>query len=184
MRTLDVTRARARAFLVVMLAWLIGSATAAGANGATMFPSVESQNLNGRPVKLPEDFTAPASIVFVAYLRGQQAQVDSWKSFVTGMRERFPAIGVFEIPTLAKGDAPFRWFIDGGMRRGISDPSARDSTITLYIDKKPFNEALGIMSERDITVLLVEPSGVVRWRSAGSYLPEKAAALTEAFAAL
>ena len=182
--TVDFHPVRARAFFVAMLALFIGYATTTVANGATMFPSVESQNLNGRPVKLPGNFKAPASIVFVAYVRGQQTQVDSWKSFVTGMRERFPAIGVFEVPTLTKGDALFRWFIDGGMRRGITDPSTRESTITLYIDKKPFNDALGITSERDITVLLVEPNGAVLWRSTGSYAPEKAAGFTEAVAAL
>jgi hypothetical protein len=184
MTTLAFNPVRARAFWVAMLALLIGTATTAIANGATMFPSVESQNLNGRSVKLPGEFKAPASIVFVAYVRGQQTQVDSWKTFVTGMRERFPAIGVFEVPTLSRGDALFRWFIDGGMRRGITDTATRESTITLYIDKKSFNDALGITSERDITVLLVEPNGAVLWRSAGTYAPEKSAGFTEAVAAL
>jgi hypothetical protein len=180
--TLARNASGARAFSVALLASLVVYATTAIANGATMFPSVESQNLNGRPVKLPADFKAPASIVFIAYVRGQQTQVDSWKSFVAGMRERFPSIGVFEVPTLSRGDALFRWFIDGGMRRGITDTATRESTITLYIDKKPFNDALGIMSERDITVLLVEPNGAVLWRSAGAYAPEKGAGLAEALA--
>jgi hypothetical protein len=174
---------RARALSAVTLVLLIGALTSV-AMAATMFPSVASQNLNGRPVKLPQDFKAPASLVFVAYVRGQQAQVDSWKAFVADMRGRFPAIGVFEVPTLSKGDALFRWFIDGGMRRGIPDTATRDVTITLYIDKTPFNDALGITSERDITVLLVEPNGAVLWRSTGAYAPEKGAGFAEAIATL
>ena len=167
--------------MIAAVSLLLGSATTI-ANAATMFPNVAGQNLNGRSVNLPADFQAPASIVFVAYVRGQQAQVDSWKPFVTDMRERFPAIGVFEVPTLSRGDALFRWFIDGGMRRGIPDRATREATITLYIDKTPFDDALGITSEHDIVILLVEPNGTVVWRSSGTYAPEKAAGFLEAMA--
>lgn len=169
--------------LIAALVSVIGLTTAVS-NAATMFPRVVSQNLNGRSMTLPADFKAPASIVFVAYTREQQHQVDSWKTFVTEMRERYPAIGAYEVPTLAKGDALFRWFIDGGMRRGIPDPATREATITLYLDKKPFNDALNIMSEREITILLVEPNGSVLWRTTGSYAAEKATGFAEALTTL
>jgi hypothetical protein len=131
-------------------------------------------------MNLPNDFQAPASIVFVAYERNQQSHVDSWKPFVTDLRQRFPALGVYEVPTLAKSNALFRGFIDGGMRRGIPDTADRATTITLYIDKRPFDDALGISTEDAITVLLVRPDGEVLWRSTGAYAAEKSAGLDAA----
>jgi hypothetical protein len=142
------------------------------------------QNLNGKTVNLPSDFQAPASIVFIAYVRAQQAQVDTWKAFVADVRRRYPPIGNYEVPTLPKSDAFFRWFIDGGMRRGIPDEATRDITITLYIDKAPFNEALGIASESDITVLLVKPTGAVLWRSSGAFTPAKGSGLMDVLGTL
>jgi hypothetical protein len=62
-----------------------------------------------------------------------------------------------------------RSFIDGGMRRGIPDAAVRAATITLYIDKDPFKRSLGIASEDDIYVLLVDRAGTIHWRARGAY---------------
>ncbi|MDR3747630.1 MAG: hypothetical protein P4M04_05705 [Acidobacteriota bacterium] len=59
-----------------------------------------------------------------------------------------------------------RWFIDSGMRRGIPDPNARARTITLYIDKKPFEQALQLPTEKTVYALLVDRSGKVLWLGA------------------
>ncbi len=149
-----------------------------------MFPKVTGQNLNGKSFDLPADFQAPASFVYIAYVRGQQAQVDSWKPYVAGVRRRFPALGEYEVPTLSKGNALFRAFIDGGMRNGIRDPATRAVTITLYIDKAPFDGALDIVSEDAIAVLLVKPDGTVLWRASGPFGADKTAGLDTALEAL
>jgi hypothetical protein len=84
-----------RASLAPIAAIAIAALLHVPSNAATVrFPSVSSRNLNGRMMNLPNDFQAPASIVFVAYERNQQSQVDSWKPFVTDLRQRFPALGV------------------------------------------------------------------------------------------
>jgi hypothetical protein len=173
-----------RAWPAAIAAVAVAAYVNAPSNAATVrFPSVSSQNLNGRTMNLPSDFQAPASIVFVAYERNQQAQVDSWKPFVTDLRRRFPALGVYEVPTLAKSSALFRGFIDGGMRRGIPATADRATTITLYIDKRPFDDALGISSEDAITILLVRPDGEVLWRSTGAYAADKSVGLEAAIPA-
>ena len=161
-----------------MMAYALAAALSA------VFPAVTGQNLNGATVTLPGGFAAPASFVYIAYVRGQQAQVDTWKPFVAQVRTRHPALGEVELPTLPKSAGFFRGFIDGGMRNGIRDPAARAATITLYIDKPAFNAALAIASEDEITVLLVKPDGSVLWRASGSYAPEKTAALDAALATL
>jgi hypothetical protein len=66
-----------------------------------------------------------------------------------------------------------RRFIDGGMRAGISDLAARERTITLYIDKKPFREALGISNEDTIYVLVLDSDGRVTLMLDGAYSVDK-----------
>lgn len=73
-----------------------------------------------------------------------------------------------------------RWFIDSGMRRGIPDPNARARTITLYIDKKPFEQALQLPTEKTVYALLVDRSGKVLWRAEGLFDESKANSLREA----
>jgi hypothetical protein len=171
------------AFAVTAMAF--GAATIAPSEGAApVFPPVTGQNLNGKRFDLPGDFQGPASFVFVAYVRGQQSQVDSWKSVVADARKRYPQVGQYEVPTLSRGNSLFRGFIDGGMRNGIQDPAVRAVTITLYIDKRPFNASLGITSEDEIAVLLVKPDGTVLWRSGGAYADGKSAGLEAALSAL
>jgi hypothetical protein len=150
---------------------------AAARASAPVFPNVSGQNLNGKPIDLPKDFQSPASFVYVAFKREQQAQVDSWKPFIADTRRGNPAIGEYEVPTLSRNDGLFRYFIDGGMRRGIRDTAARAATITLYIDKGPFEQSLGITSEDEIVVLLVKPDGTVLWRANGAYDASKSQGL-------
>jgi hypothetical protein len=71
-------------------------------------------------------------------------------------------------------------FINEGMRAGIPNHATRERTITLYIDKRPFRDALAIPDESDITVLLFDRQGRVLWRSSGAYSPEKGEALETA----
>ena len=72
-----------------------------------------------------------------------------------------------------------RWFIDNGMRRGIPDKQARKRTITLYIDKKPFEDALQIPSEKTIYAILIDRQGKVLWRSEGTFDEHKGTGLRE-----
>jgi hypothetical protein len=160
----------------LVIAHLILAATVA----ASSFPAVAGRNLNGVAMRLPGDFRGPASLVFVAFAQRQQADVDSWAPVVRRLRATTPAVGVYELPTLSRGISFMRGFIDGGMRRGIQDQATRASTITLYIDKRAFDAALGIASEGEITVLLVRPDGTVLWRTSGAYAAGKDAGLNAA----
>jgi len=58
-----------------------------------------------------------------------------------------------------------------------ADQTARERTITLYIDKDPFKSALGIESEDDIHLFLVDREGEILWRSSGEYTEGKASEL-------
>jgi hypothetical protein len=147
------------------------------------FPAVTSTDLNGRAVSLPADFAGPASIVFVAFEMHQQDDVDSWHPFVQKMRESAPSLGVFELPTIARGYLLMRFIIDNGMRSGIHDTATRASTITLYIDVKAFTRDLGLETTKSIAVFVVRPSGEILARASGRYSEEGAATIGAALEA-
>ena len=64
-------------------------------------------------------------------------------------------------------------FIHEGMRAGISNPTTRQKTITLYIDKEEFQQALDIPHEDTIWVLVLDRQGNVLWCTEGAYSQEK-----------
>lgn len=141
------------------------------------FPRVPGRSLTGRNMTLPDDFEGTLNVVLIAFVREQQADVDTWTPFLRDLAARVEGLRSYELPTLSRNYRWVRAMIDGGMRGGIPDSAVRAATITLYIDKGPFRQALGIEDERDIQVLVVEPGGRVRGRLAGRFSPEQAARL-------
>lgn len=141
------------------------------------FPRVEGSNLEGQRFTLPADFGREFSVVFVAFRREQQADVDSWMPHLRALRLAARGIGAYELPTLNRSYRVMRGFIDGGMARGIPDRVARETTITLYIDKGPFKTALAITSEDQISTMVVARDGRVLWRMDGPFTPEAGEAL-------
>ena len=133
------------------------------------FPVVTSANLEGKTLTLPRDFAGERNIVFVAFLRRQQDDVDTWVPFVKQVIDRTPGVDYYELPTIKRMVAPMRWMINRGMKGGIDDRSARDRTVTLYIDKEPFKQALGSTDENTIHVLVVDRAGHVLWHATGAF---------------
>jgi hypothetical protein len=162
---------------------ILASAPAAHGQPAAVFPNIKSADLNGRPLSLPGDFPAPFSLVFVAFEMRQQDDVDSWRPFVEQARRHRPALGVFELPTIARGFRLMQFVIDNGMRSGIPDRENRAATVTLYTDVAAFTRALGVESTKEIAVLVVTPTGGILARVSGRYSAEAAAPIERALRA-
>lgn len=73
-----------------------------------------------------------------------------------------------------------RWFIDSGTRLGIPDHKARERTITLYLDKKTFCDALLIVDQKRIYAFLIDRSGKIMWEAEGDFDAAKGESLKEA----
>lgn len=147
---------------------------------ARAFPPMQGQNLEGQTFEMPRDFAGDLNVVFVAFKREQQSDVDSWGPALNALRTRHAGLRVYELPTLGRRYRIVRPMIDGGMRRGIPDSTVRAATITLYIDKDPFKRALGITTEDRIEVLLVDRRGGIRWQRSGAVTPSLVAELEAA----
>ena len=167
----------ASAGLVLMAAHARGQQPAMPA-----FPRSAGKDLNGRALALPRDFAGPVNLLFVAFERRQQAEVDTWISFAQEMQAAHPGLATYELPTIGRAWGLIRGFIDGGMRSGIPDTEVRASTVTLYLDVRSFCRALGVTSTKTIAVLLVTRNGEILALGTGPYSPETAAPLAAALA--
>lgn len=153
------------------------------ASDSVRFPTLTSSNLEGKTFTMPRDFAGERNVLFIAFLRQQQADVDTWVPFVKPLVARAPDAEYYEIPTIYRMIAPMRWMLNRGMKAGIDDRAARDRTITLYLDKDGFKRSLAIEDEKSIHVMVVDRDGRVLWRTTGSFTEEKGRALEQALLA-
>jgi hypothetical protein len=142
------------------------------------FPTVTGLNLQRRKLTLPQDLEGELNLVLIAFQQWQQTQVDTWIPFVRQLEESHSGVRYYELPTIQRLNVLSRTFINEGMRAGIPDPVARERTITLYVDKNAFRQALQLPGEDDIYVLLLDRRGRVVWRTEGTFTSEKGDSLT------
>ncbi|MGB0093405.1 MAG: SRPBCC family protein [Solirubrobacteraceae bacterium] len=120
--------------------------------------------LDGREYELPSDLAKQHNFLVVAFRREQQ-RAD---------------VAVYELPVLSSVYGPARWFIDGGMTRGI--PDARARTITVYTDVRKVVDNLGLAGTETIAVLIVERSGRILAGEVGGFEEQKAERLAGSLA--
>ncbi|MFC7133505.1 MULTISPECIES: hypothetical protein [Salinibaculum] len=143
------------------------------------FPPITGETLTGRTLQLPDEFEEPLNLVFVAFRRTQQADIDSWLPVASDIEASYPDVRYYEVPVISRLYAAARPVIDGGMRAGIPDTDTRERTVTVYTDKRIVRRALDIEDESEIHAFLVDRDGVIYWRAVGPRDDDAAAHLEE-----
>lgn len=138
------------------------------------FPNVTGKNLNKREINIPRDLEGELNILIVAFQQWQQFDVNTWVPFLDSLKETNNEFSYYELPTIRRMNWVFQRVIDGGMRGGIPSVDTREHTITLYIDKNPFKDALDIESENNIYLFLTDRRGLIYGRWKGQYEKESA----------
>jgi hypothetical protein len=151
-----------------------------GAQQKARFPKATGTNLEKKRFTLPGDLQGDLNIVILGFQREQQAAIDAWIPTTKELCATTPALRYYELPVLQKTTPQEEAFVDAAMTRGIPDREARDRTITLYLDKKPFAQSLGIADENAIHILLMDRQGGIVWSGEGQHTSLKAAALATA----
>jgi len=144
------------------------------------FPIVSGFNLERQEFEFPRDFEGELNLVIVPFEMRQQEDVNTWVPTAQELERSFPGFVYYELPTIYRLPTLSRTFINEGMRAGIPDQKARERTITLYLDKEAFKEALGIESEEVIHLFLVNQEGDILWEGEGVYAEDKAEDLASA----
>jgi len=132
-----------------------------------LFPTVTGSNLERRRLVLPSDLEGDLNLVVLAFWQRHQALVDTWMPLAKDLEERHPEFAVYELPVIQSRSRLSQWFIDSGMRAGIPDRQVRERTITLYLDKPPFLNALGITDDGTIQSMVIDRTGQILWSASG-----------------
>ncbi len=143
------------------------------------FPSVTGVNLLRQTVHFPKDLPARFNLLLIPFFQYQQQSVNTWIPTAQRLEASEIEFTYFELPTIRKMNPLNQFFINEGMRAGIPNQHSREHTITLYLDKAAFRQALRIDNEDEITILLVSRSGQILWRTTGNYTKEKEQALQQ-----
>ena len=133
------------------------------------FPTVSGFNLNRQESTFPQDLSGELNILFVPFLQRQQLVVNTWIPFAQETEAAFPGVIYYELPTIDEMPTLSRMFVNEGMRAGIPDETARERTVTLYIDTRKFMDATDIPGKDEVHVLLVNRSGDILWRTTGRF---------------
>jgi uncharacterized protein YndB with AHSA1/START domain len=155
--------------------------TLAPSQPQTLSP-LAGRSLDGKAYQVPGDLPKQHDFLVVAFRREQQRLVDQWLPWLIELEHTRSDVAVYELPVLSSVYSPARWFIDGGMTRGIPDASARARTITVYTDVANVAENLGLAGTDTIAVVLVERSGRILASELGGFEDQKAERLAAALA--
>lgn len=148
------------------------------------FPIVNGSNLQREKLTLPQDFEGKYNLIFVAFQQWHQSEVNSWIPLAEKLEARFPGLVYYELPTIRSLNTLSRFFINEGMRAGIPNTKSRERTITLYLNKDEFREALALQDEDHIFALLFDQQGEELWRARGPHSQQSEEGLLEALTRL
>ena len=134
-------------------------------NNLKAFPPVQSKNLEGNPVTIPDEAKGKVTLVAVAFLQQSQGQLDSWlnpfyEKF--GKRDDFM---FYEIPMIAGGYVFMKPIISSGMRGGLPQFKHKH-VVTFFGDVKQYSDTLNIDPGFG-HVFLLDKEGIIRWQGKG-----------------
>lgn len=147
-------------------------------------PVVNGSNLNRQKLVFPKDFVGDVNLVFIAFQQWHQDLINEWVPLAEQMEKTIPGFHYYEFPVVYQMGWMGRTFLNEGMRAGIPNPATRARTITLYLEKSDFREALEIPDESTIWAYLFDKEGRVLWRISGKFSQESGLALETAVSQL
>jgi hypothetical protein len=158
--------------LGLMLTILLFTSLAAGESDFR-FPVSEGKALTGERFIVPDSLAKARNLMLIAFLREQQADIDTWLPRLEAIEDERSDFAVYEFPVLPEMNRVTKWFIYQGMRGGITSERARARTVTFHLDKEEFRKSLQIADEDSIQVFLTDSDGKVLWRNSGVWSETK-----------
>ena len=143
------------------------------------FPSVKGRNLNRKKIKLPEELKGKMNLLLLAFFQNQQKTIDSWLNFAVELEEKFNGLQYYEIPVIYKMNILNQLLLNESMRASIKEKKIREKTITLYLEKSKFLDALKFDDENDTYTILIDKNGKILWKERGIYDSNKGKELIE-----
>jgi len=140
--------------------------------GKGYFPKLTGIDLLGNERNIPSSFAGDLNIVVVGFEREHQTPINTWISSMEGLMSEFENLKFYEVPLIYEVSAPYRTWINNGMRAGIADEASRKRTITVYSDRQKVMSILE-MNQESIYLFLLDSNGKVLWKIDGPATEDK-----------
>ncbi|GAC1575118.1 MAG: hypothetical protein NVS3B7_07460 [Candidatus Elarobacter sp.] len=142
------------------------------------FPASSGEALDGTPFEAPRDLAGTRTVAAFGFSLEHRGALESWVPFFDPLaRSGAARVRLFlplKVPKLLRGG------IVAAMKKAVTEPELRASTIPLFQDVDVLCEALGIAGREHLVVLLLEPDGRVAWHGAGPFTDAAGASLSAA----
>jgi hypothetical protein len=166
----------------IVLVIFIGVMAIAAAEPLVL-PTVSFDNLSKDKVTLPADFRSDRNLLLLYFDLTQQPDVDSWNTTIDHWRAADPSLASYTSLVSSQKNFLSRWWQNSSLRNASDDPARWPTTVPLYVDKHSFERKLGITSEKEVVVLLLDRKGQVRSRVNGPPTDSTRTAITAALRA-
>jgi hypothetical protein len=131
-----------------------------------VFPTVSFYTLSKERVTLPADFRGERNLLLLYFDLTQQPHVDSWNKIIDRWHANDPELTSYSLLVSPQKNFLSRWWQNASLR-SASDPGHWPTTLPVYVDRRAFEEKLGIPSEKQVVLLLTDRKGHVLSRVSG-----------------
>lgn len=156
--------------VLVALALVAASASRAAAqaqalSSGSLLPTLEGESLSGKNVTLPA--AGKVTLLVFTFSRKAGEAARAWADAFSRLGLSGPDSSSYRILVLGSVPRTFRGMVVGGIKKGI--PAAQhDSTLQLFQDEELWKARLGVRSQDDPYLLILDRESKVRWLHSGA----------------
>ncbi len=132
-----------------------------------VFPTISSYALSKDHVTLPEDLHGDRNLLLLYFDLTQERDISDWNAVIDRWNASDPSLGSFTLLVSPQKNFLSRWWQNSSMRSASQDHKYWPTTLPIYVDKKAFEQRLGIPTEKQVVVLLTDRKGRVLSRVNG-----------------
>jgi hypothetical protein len=144
----------------------------------SQFPTVEGVDVDDRPYRFPADFAGALTVAAIGFRLDHRKPIESWVPAIEALVKRRDDVRGRAFAILAPS-MRFGWRAMRATMRVAMTPEQRQVSIIVFADVGRFTEALGI-PERELSIVLIDETGAIRWRATGAYTQAAGDALEHA----
>jgi hypothetical protein len=141
-------------FIALMLAM------AQSAPPAKRCPSIETENLLGQKVALPEALNGHAAILIIGFAHASQSETKFWSTRLEADFHPYSIAILEDVPRLVRGMAA------KGIKSSVPD-SRKDRFLLAFHGEKELKEAVNFVAPNDAYIALLDRSGLIQWQFHG-----------------
>ena len=129
-------------------------------------PTTAGETLSGKPVVLADVVRGRASVLVAGFSREGGFKTGEWVKSLHG-DPAFAHLPVYQVAEIAAAPGFVRGMIRNGMKKGLT-PAQQDAFIVLISDEDQWKTYLGVTTDTDPYVILIDAQGKILWHGHGA----------------